>query len=394
MKKNVLLCLERLDIGGVETYVYNQALILKEKGYNVFVIAVDGMYGDLLRKQGIKVINFEFSLDHNINFKKVCFIENIIKKYNINQVHINQYPCILSVLPACLKLNVPYVAYVHSIKFDVFDWFIKEFPIYKNLFDIYFSNAKKIVTITRETMIKHSKYFNLDKDKYLVLNNSLNFDKFKFTDNTGKFEKFYIIGRLASEKLQSIYSAIDFYRKYKKFNINAKLFFLGDGPEVNNVKEQIKDDQDCYFLGSTDNVAEYLKDADVVLGVDRCILEAIGMKRLAIICGYTGFKGIVLPDNIKKCSIENFSGNNLENKNMDEEIQKLINLKDINDVIDKNYEFVYKNLNLKDNIYLISNYDVKYDNLYTNIVKLSKQYKEKINYIQCLKKIIKKVIKR
>ena len=39
MKKRILICLERLDIGGVETAVITQAREYKRRGYEVILIA-------------------------------------------------------------------------------------------------------------------------------------------------------------------------------------------------------------------------------------------------------------------------------------------------------------------------------------------------------------------
>ncbi len=43
-EKNVLICLDRLDIGGVETFVFNQSIALKNKGYNITILSRDGLY--------------------------------------------------------------------------------------------------------------------------------------------------------------------------------------------------------------------------------------------------------------------------------------------------------------------------------------------------------------
>ena len=48
MKKNVLICLERLDIGGVETFVLNQATVLLSKGHTVVILAKKGLYTEKL----------------------------------------------------------------------------------------------------------------------------------------------------------------------------------------------------------------------------------------------------------------------------------------------------------------------------------------------------------
>lgn len=381
MKKNILICLEQLDIGGVETFVYNQAIVLREKGYKVFVLAKKGSYKKLLRKIGVKVINFEFPLLSFINVNSSNKVIKIIKKYKINEVYINQYPCILSVLPACIRCNVPYVSYVHSILFDVFDWFCKTFPIYQELFPIYFSNAYKIITITNETKIKHMKKFNLKSNKYLIVNNSLNFDIFKNKREVSELSTFLIIGRLSEDKYNTIIQSINFYKLYCEITKNrTNLLFLGDG----NVKGAIKDYLDqqnitnYIFLGATNNVVPYLEKVDVVLGVDRCILEAIGMKRIAIISGYTGFKGIVTKENISIASKENFSGNNLTNKTYEEVIDDLIKLRqNISNIVENNYNYIKKNLDIKDNTYVINkNINIDYENLYQKLIKISKKYEK------------------
>lgn len=44
MEKNILICLEKMGTGGVETFVLTQAIELKRREFNVFVMAKDGEY--------------------------------------------------------------------------------------------------------------------------------------------------------------------------------------------------------------------------------------------------------------------------------------------------------------------------------------------------------------
>ena len=44
--KNILICAENLGSGGVETVIYNGAIALKKKVYNVIII---GKYRDIFR---------------------------------------------------------------------------------------------------------------------------------------------------------------------------------------------------------------------------------------------------------------------------------------------------------------------------------------------------------
>ena len=50
-EKNVLICLDRLDIGGVETFVFNQSVALKNKGDNITILSRDGLYRKGLEKK-------------------------------------------------------------------------------------------------------------------------------------------------------------------------------------------------------------------------------------------------------------------------------------------------------------------------------------------------------
>lgn len=50
-EKNILICLEKLDIGGVETAVLNQATNWIELGYHVVILAKKGIYTPVLEKR-------------------------------------------------------------------------------------------------------------------------------------------------------------------------------------------------------------------------------------------------------------------------------------------------------------------------------------------------------
>ena len=89
--KNILICLDILDIGGIETFVYNQALALKNKGYNVFTLSKKGILTEELKSKGINCIDFEFTSKSYFDYEKIQEVVEIIEKYDINEVHINQF---------------------------------------------------------------------------------------------------------------------------------------------------------------------------------------------------------------------------------------------------------------------------------------------------------------
>ena len=81
-QKSIMLCLENMGIGGVETYVINQAISLKKKGYNVIVVANNGIYVQKLKEKGIKFYNFEFTNKNYFDYDRIKILVDIIKNNN------------------------------------------------------------------------------------------------------------------------------------------------------------------------------------------------------------------------------------------------------------------------------------------------------------------------
>lgn len=267
--KNILICLERLDIGGVESAVMNQTTYFLKQGYHVIILAKSGIYTETLKNKGASVIEFDFTLQNGFDFKKSSEIVHIINKYQISEVHIHQFPCILSVFPACLIANVPYVAYLHMSIDGVFDWFINTYPIYEEAFPLYFTCAHKIISITKQVKQTAVELFNIESTKCKVLYNGIDFEELenKKIECPKYIKNFMLITRLSKEKQGSIQNAISFYTKYVKEDPNISLTIVGDGELREELEDCIKrnDLQNVTFLGARNDVMELVKQADVVI---------------------------------------------------------------------------------------------------------------------------------
>ena len=355
MKKNVLICLERLDIGGVETFVVNQASVLLSKGHTVVILAKKGIYTEKLQKKGAICIDFSFDLENGFSPEKTKQVQEIISKYNINEVHINQFPCILSAMPASMFSNIPYIAYSHVGIDDVFDWFMNTFEIYKYIFEIYFKNAYKIITIKEEAKNELIKKFNVPAEKIQIIYNSIDYDE---VDNIRKEEenqkiRFLLVSRLSNDKKDSLYNGIHLFHAYRRRVQEANLRIIGSGMMQKELEDYIKDNhiEGVSFEGSSSNVLGYINEADIVLGLGRCILEATAMKRLDIILGHKELKGVVTPDNIQQACYGNFAGDNLPTCDIDNVVEYLIHLDSntIKQIQEGNYHFGREHLNAKIN---------------------------------------------
>ena len=380
MKKNVLICLERLDIGGVETFVLNQATVLLSKGHTVVILAKKGLYTEKLEQKGAICIDFTFTLESNFDIEKTKQIQEIIRKYEINEVHINQFPCILSAMPASILSKVPYIAYSHSIISGTYEWFMSTFDIYNYIFRYYFMNAYKIVAITQYAKNEIIKKFQIHENMIEIINNSIDFketDMIRIQKKNNK-KKFLLISRLSKEKEKSLYNGVELFNAYQKKVKDANLAIIGDGDYKEILQNYIEEEKikNVEFKGVSTDILKDMNDYDIVIGLDRCILEAIAMKKISIIIGYKELKGIITLNNIEEASIENFSGNNLLIKSKEQIIEELINYTDdeIEKIVEENYRFNKKRFDAQ------INYDV-----FTKNDKFKKKYED----IDILKYILK-----
>ena len=355
--KNILICLERMNIGGVETSVLNQVMEYKRRGIKPIVISKTGIFTDFLKENNIDYEEIEFPLENNIDINRVNKIIDIIDKYNVEQVIINQFPCILSVLPACIIKNIPFIAYVHTAfhtikpgENNVYDWYEKTYPFFKDLLKIYFENASKIIAISNSAANYVKERYNINEYKFEILKNSINLNEHKSSNNENKKEKWVLISRLYNEKLQSVKNGIDLFDKYN--NPNKTLTIVGDGDKRKELEEYAKNKKSkdkINFVGASNNVKDIIDKNDIVLGLDRVMLEAVAMKKIAVLIGYDNPKQVITMKNIDIEANEGFCGESLENTDI-QTLAKFLENENIN--VEDNYEFVKENLNIEKNIYL------------------------------------------
>ena len=315
------------------------------------------------------------------NIEKAEKIKKVIEEQNIGQVHIHQFDCISCAFPACMETKTPYIAFVHTGIPGTYDWFEECYKTYNAIFEIYFNMAEKIIGITKSAIEENKNRYNIkDDNKYMVMNNSIKFNE-KMLNNKNiptKVEKFILVSRLAEEKRNSIKNGISIFKKFNEINPNASLAIVGDGALEKEVLEDISDIKNSKYLGARNDIINLISEYDVVIGLDRCILEAVSTKRLAIISGYENIAGIVNKENIELASSENFSGRKVESKTIDEVVSDLCNLttEDIKNIVTNNFDFAYEKLNCKKNVYALSEKkDFSSDSIlwYRNMKKISQE---------------------
>ena len=353
-KYNILICFAKLGVGGIETACITQIKEFTRRGYNVFVLAEKGMYLEALKKiKGVNYIDFKYDSRNSFNLDKIRRVKEIIIENNIKLAYIHQVDCVSSAFSACMLTKIPYIAYVHHGISGVYDIDLEIGNMSNEFLKLYYKYAYKIVTISDLAKNENKERFKISEDKYEIVPNCIDFENFK-TDKPINLDRVLLISRFEKDKGNGIVNGLKFFKEYKLLNPKAELTIVGGGSKEYFVKEQIKEmNIQCKMLGRRNDVKDIMEQNGIILGVDRCIQEAIAMKRYAVVTGYEGFQGLVLPTNIEEFSKNNFSKKSEENIDCKEVAKNIYSLKENekNEIVEQNYGWLRKNRNIQNNLY-------------------------------------------
>jgi len=82
-----------------------------------------------------------------------------------------------------------------------------------------------------------------------------------------------------------------------------------------------------HFIGWTADARRHIREADVVLGMGRVVLEGIAEERRAVLVGYKALHGVITTENFDSFRRSNFSGRGAPEKSADEVVNELLGAK-------------------------------------------------------------------
>ena len=156
---------------------------------------------------------------------------------------------------------------------------MKKFFIERN-----YDKFKKIIFVSKEGKESFVKVFPEMKEKTMICNNLIDADKIlelskekipeedlskinKLENTQKEITTFINVGR-HQEKQKKLSRLIEASTMLKKDNMNFKIIFIGDGPETEEYKKQVRNNQlenNIIFLGKKQNPYPYFKIADCVV---------------------------------------------------------------------------------------------------------------------------------
>lgn len=306
---NILHVINNLGSGGAEKLIEDTLPILNQ--YNniridlLILTGNDNVFDEELKNSGINIYNLESSNIYNpINVFK---IRKFFKNNNYHLIHMHLFPTFYWVTIANIlnfKNKVPLVMTEHSTYnrrrkyklLKIFDKFI-------------YNQIEKIISISKDTQLNLKEWLdiNKDNDKFEIINNGINTEKFKNAKSYKKRDllKGYssgdviitMVGRFSEQKDQkTIIKAI------KKLPSNFHLILVGQGDlksDCKNLVENLQINNRVHFLGFRKDIDKIMKTSDIIVlsskweGFGLVAVEGMAARKPLIASNVSGLKEIV-----------------------------------------------------------------------------------------------------
>lgn len=345
---NILFLYTSMNVGGAQKVIVDLANNIKSEKNNVYVAAAKGNLNN-------KIYDSIMQYDVPFNDKKrlikcLIFLDKIIREKDINIIHSHhRYTTLLANI---IKLKYKKIEVVHTEH--------SVFPD-KNLVNLRGKNIIAVSDMVKTNLIKNG----INELNIKVIYNGVkigNLDEINinYDDET----RIGVIARLSKIKgHRYLIEAMNIIKK--NYDLNIRIDFLGDGPEKNNIENQIlsyKLNDKIKVLGNVDNVIDRIKEYDFFIlpsefeGLPISILEIMSCGKFVIATDVGGNREIINNGE---------NGYLIESKSIEAIVDKVVeiyNNKSIFNILNHNaYETIRDRFNIDKTIF---NHEKYYKGLY------------------------------
>lgn len=269
---NETLFYEKLRNEGIECYYLTDVICSNGGVFQKYLLGkINGFILRFLPRASI-------AAEYIIHFSAVKKLITLIRERKVDLIHLNNQPALNFLgLIAAKVANTPCVAHLRTFNSEGFNKYKVSYA--RRLNARFIAISKKIK--------EHWAGNGIEPERIEVIYNIFYPEERSdekciplLTDYEGC--KILFVGRIAECK--GIPFLLDSFSELTKNNIEARLFFVGEGEDLQKIKKRVlmcKMDKDVFFLGYTDNPQAILQHADVVVlpskeeGFGRVLLEAM-----------------------------------------------------------------------------------------------------------------------
>jgi glycosyltransferase involved in cell wall biosynthesis len=305
MGKNICFFNSNLEWGGGEKWHLGAAKELIKRGYSVhlFTSKNSKLYEEALRNN-IRVSTVRLRNLSFLNLFKVLKLSFMLRKHNFSAIIMNLPADVKAAGIASKLVGIEKIIYRRGMPHPIKNSLINRLVFGKVLTNVIANSqtVKESITVKNQNII--------EKEKIVVINNSINFENYKSLSEEKVYEKkvgeivIGNVGRLVEQKGQKY--LIELADELRKRKVDFKILIAGSGPleqELKDYSQKLKVESYVLFVGFISNVKAFMNSIDVFVlpslfeGSPNTILEAMSFGK-PIITHNTGSMAELIEDGV------------------------------------------------------------------------------------------------
>jgi glycosyltransferase involved in cell wall biosynthesis len=313
MPMNVLVILNYFDRDGGTSKTFTEGKYLAALGVRLVVVVPRNPFAKSdvaakLRAQGLKY--FSAATHFRVLYLLFPFalwkISRIIRREKIDLLHVNHGKAL--VLGAVLSRmhKVPLVYTINGVTPRELPGLLKNF---------WFRRVSRVIAVSEESAAHFLSRVRFPAQRVVICRNGVDFAHFQSAVKAadGHLRLLYL-SRLDRDKRRAVDAVMEAAARVFSARPQLRLCILGDGRQMGKIERKARAinaglGRDIITVhGWADDPLAYFAAADVVLGVGRCVLEAIAAGRPVLVVGNERIGGWVTAANFPALQKANFSG--------------------------------------------------------------------------------------
>ncbi|KXS42125.1 MAG: Glycosyltransferase [Candidatus Frackibacter sp. T328-2] len=304
----ILHVINNLGSGGAEKLIEDTLPVMNQ--YNDIKIELliltkkNNVFDEKLKSVGINIYNLETNIYNPINIFR---IRQLLKKNDYDLIHVHLFPTFYWVTIANMlnfRNKIPLVMTEHSTYNRR-----RKYKFFKIFDKLIYNQIDKIISISKDTQLNLKKWLDTNKDdnKFEIINNGINTEKFKNAEPYKKDDLLNpyssgnilitMVGRFSEHKDQKT-----LIRAIKNLPNKFHLILIGEGnlkSDCENLVQNLKINDRVHFLGFRKDVERIMKTSDIIVlssnweGFGLVAVEGMAAGKPVIASDVNGLKEIV-----------------------------------------------------------------------------------------------------
>jgi len=292
----ILHVINSLNVGGAENLLLNSISHYQKKGHEITVLVLSNNLKLNISKH--KDIIEYVETDNPKSLKSFIGVLKFLKSNNYDIIHAHLFPTIYycSIIKKLGIYNAPLIITEHSTHNKR-----RNIKLLKSIEKFIYNSFDDVICISKGTKNNLNDWIERDK-KIEIVYNGINLDKFSYDRPIFNYDNKLEINLIMVASFSQQKDQLTLIRSLKMLPKKFKLYFAGDGPQLERANELVKKlgiSNRTFFLGNRTDIPNLLKSMDIFIlssnweGFGLVTVEAMASGLPVIVSNIPGLSEVV-----------------------------------------------------------------------------------------------------